>query len=107
MTTDLIRKAREALCELTDYVTCSSPDAVHHPTKDVDDLIARCDEWLAETRDIYRRDLKLREVEEFTGLSRTTLYRRLREGTLCGRRISNGTWRVPGCHIFGMDQRGR
>jgi hypothetical protein len=41
------------------------------------------------------RDLKLSEVEKLTGFARATLYRKLREGTLAGRRISNGTWRVP------------
>lgn len=41
------------------------------------------------------RDLKLSEVEQLTGLSRSTLYRQLAEGTLCGRRVSNGSWRVP------------
>ena len=37
----------------------------------------------------------LKEVEETTKLSRSTLYRRLRKGTLQGQQLDNGMWRVP------------
>ena len=41
------------------------------------------------------RDLKLREVEQVTGLSMPTLYRRLKDGRLRGTKLDNGSWRVP------------
>ena len=37
----------------------------------------------------------LREVEQETGLVRSTLYRQLREGRLKGIKRGNGTWRIP------------
>lgn len=37
----------------------------------------------------------LKEVEETTKLSRSTLYRRLRKGSLQGYQLDNGMWRVP------------
>ena len=37
----------------------------------------------------------LRQVEIATTLSRSTLYRRLREGRLRGIRLDNGQWRIP------------
>ena len=36
----------------------------------------------------------LREVEQETGLMRSTLYRRLREGRLTGVKGDNGMWRI-------------
>jgi excisionase family DNA binding protein len=39
--------------------------------------------------------LPLRTVEELTGLTRQTLYRRLKDGRLTGFRMDNGTWRIP------------
>ena len=38
--------------------------------------------------------LPLRAVEELTGLTRQTLYRRLKDGRLKGFRMDNGTWRI-------------
>ena len=38
--------------------------------------------------------LTLREVEQETGLVRSTLYRQLREGRLKGIRGDNGMWRI-------------
>ena len=40
------------------------------------------------------RLMTLREVEGATRLSRSTLYRRLREGRLRGQKLDNGAWRV-------------
>ena len=42
-----------------------------------------------------RHLMSLREVEQATLLSRSTLYRRLREGRLLGVKLDNGSWRVP------------
>lgn len=39
--------------------------------------------------------MTLRQVEEETGLTRSALYRRLREGRLHGIQLDNGAWRVP------------
>ena len=45
--------------------------------------------------DLTAQLLKLRDVELATGLSRSTLYRRLRNGTLEGFKLDNGSWRIP------------
>jgi predicted site-specific integrase-resolvase len=38
--------------------------------------------------------LPLRTIEAMTGLTRQTLYKRLKDGRLKGFRMDNGTWRV-------------
>ena len=43
--------------------------------------------------------LPLRTVEAMTGLTRQTLYRRLKDGRLKGFRMDNGTWRIPESEI--------
>ncbi len=41
------------------------------------------------------RLLTLKEVEQITRLSRSTLYRRLRQGTMKGQKLDTGGWRIP------------
>jgi len=43
---------------------------------------------------MYEKLLPLRTVGELTGLTRQTLYRRLKDGRLKGFRMDNGTWRI-------------
>ena len=38
--------------------------------------------------------LPLRTIEAITGLTRQTLYKRLKDGRLKGFRMDNGTWRI-------------
>ena len=43
--------------------------------------------------------LTLRDVERITGLTRSTLYRRLSEGRLVGFQLDNGQWRIPRAEV--------
>ncbi len=48
----------------------------------------------AQVQRMNEKWLTLRTVEQITGLTRQTLYRRLKDGRLKGLKLDNNTWRI-------------